>query len=95
MKVCLHNASGNVSIFVGSMKWGRLDWFLHAKDLWIRIVALNLSIESWIESESEYISGDVSSTKVKVYLHNISSDISICVGSIKRGILDQDTIDKY
>ena len=46
VKVYLHNVSGDISIFVGSMKWGRLDWFLHAKDLWIRIAALNLSIES-------------------------------------------------
>ena len=95
VKVCLHNVSGNISIFVGSMKWGRFDWFLHAKDLWIRIAALNPSIELWIESESEYISGDVSSTKVKVCLYNISGNISICVESMKWGILDQDTINKY
>ena len=38
-----------------------------------------------IESESEYISGDISNTKVKVYLHNISGDVSIFVGSMKRG----------
>ena len=41
-----------------------------------------------IESESEYISGDVSSTQVKVCLHNVSSDVSIFVGSMKWGNIE-------
>ena len=40
-------------------------------------------LESWIESESEYISGDISSTKIKVYLHNVSGNVSIFVGLMK------------
>ena len=41
-----------------------------------------------IESESEYISSNVSSTKVKVCLHNVSGDVSIFIGSIKWGNLE-------
>ena len=43
------------------------------------------SIKLWIESESEYISGDVFSMKVKVSLLNISGDVSIFIGSMKYG----------
>ena len=43
-----------------------------------------------IESESEYISGDIFSMKVKVYLHNVSGDISIFVGLMKWGSLRLD-----
>ena len=46
-------------------------------------LSLNPSMLLWIESKSEYISSNVSSTKVKVYLHNVSGNVSIYVGSIK------------
>ena len=40
-------------------------------------------LELWIESESKYMSGNVSSTKVKVCLHNASGNVSIFVGLMK------------
>ena len=46
-------------------------------------LSLNPSMLLWIESESEYISGNVSSTKVKVCLHNVSGDVSIYIGLMK------------
>ena len=55
----------------------------------MRIAALRRrSGSSLKESESKYISGNDSSMKVKVYLHNVSGDISIFVGSMKWGRLD-------
>ena len=41
-----------------------------------------------IESESKYISGDISSTKVKVYLHNVSGNVFIFIGLMKWGNLE-------
>ena len=52
----------------------------------MRIAALRRrSGSSLKESESEYISGNNSSIKVKVCLHNVSGNVSIFVGSIKWG----------
>ena len=41
-----------------------------------------------MESESEYISGNISSTKVKVCLYNVSGDVSIFVELMKWGNLE-------
>ena len=52
----------------------------------MRIAALRKRSGSLLkESESEYISSNDSSTKVKVCLHNVSGNVSIFVGLMKWG----------